>query len=414
MQRVLLQDELAEQFGAVHEYHNLRTPIDAIRLLCVNYPAFQKHLLESGKNGIAYKVVQADTDLELEDMTLPFGSKDLIITPVITGSGRGAGAIIAGIALVGLAIVAGPALGVTFGAGGFAAGTGAGFTAAAVAIGGNVGIALTLGGISQMLSPLPDPVRPGGLGGGGSADPGPGAITRGSDGVQSYAYRGAINSVGMGKTIPVVYGKALIGSHIVSADIEVTDDSDPLNNWIRTPSPETMTVQGEKLDFTFKETSGIKSKRYQSVPGRGTRYRGSGDYTTLPLNQKGTTYLGDVKGEATDAEGINVNKFQMSFRIYNGLYDYIAGEGSTRVDGYITVKITHYERDSGGFVGATQITVQGLMSGSQEYKWANQFAYGKIPNKDWYKVYAEIVDYKAQENETKFQITQFGYLIFND
>ena len=85
MQRVLLQDELAEQFGAVHEYHNLRTPVDAIRLLCLNYPDFAKHLIESGENGIGYKVVQSETDLSLEEMTLPFGSNDLIITPVITG-----------------------------------------------------------------------------------------------------------------------------------------------------------------------------------------------------------------------------------------------------------------------------------------------------------------------------------------
>ena len=62
MQRVLLQDELAEQFGAIHEYHNLRRPIDAIRLLCLNYPDFAKHLIQSGENGIGYKVVQAETD----------------------------------------------------------------------------------------------------------------------------------------------------------------------------------------------------------------------------------------------------------------------------------------------------------------------------------------------------------------
>jgi len=86
MQRVLLLDELGEKFGAVHEYHNLRTPVDAIRLLCINYPEFAKHLIESGENGIGYRVVQAETDLNLEDMILPFGSRDLIITPVITGS----------------------------------------------------------------------------------------------------------------------------------------------------------------------------------------------------------------------------------------------------------------------------------------------------------------------------------------
>ena len=413
MQRVLLQDELAEHFGAVHEYHNLRAPIDAIRLLCINYPAFQKHLLESGENGVGYKVVQAGTALELEDMTLPFGSKDLIITPVITGSGRGTGQIILGVALIGLAVVT---LGASsFAAGTFAAGTktvaGSGALASAIAVGGNVGIALTLGGIAQMLSPLPDPIRPGGLGP-LSSDRGPGSITRGSDGTQSYSYRGAVNSVGMGQTVPVVYGRALIGSHIISADIEVTDDSDPLKNWIKTPSPDTMTVQGEKLDFTFKETSGIKSKRYTSIPGRGTRYLSSP--VSIAINESGRTHLGQARGESGDAEGTNVNKFQMSFRLGTGLYDYISGEGTTKVDGYITVKVLHYERDTNNFVGQTQITAQGLMSGSQEYKWANQFGFGKIAHKDVYNVYIEIVDYSAEIDVNTFEVTQFGYRIFDD
>ncbi len=248
MQRVVLLDELGEKFGSVHEYHNLRTPIDAIRLLMINYPEFGKDLAESGEKGIAYKVVQSETEFELEDMLLPFGSKDLIITPVITGSGDNplVGVII-GVALIGLAVAT---LGV--GAVGIAGFSGAGLTAfgssaaaAAIAVGGNVGIALTLGGIAQMLSPQPDEMsmlKPGSS----VMDNGPQSLVRGSDGRQSYAYRGAVNSVGAGATIPVVFGKALIGSHIVHADMEITDESDPLTDWVREPSPDTMRIQGER------------------------------------------------------------------------------------------------------------------------------------------------------------------------
>jgi hypothetical protein len=171
-------------------------------------------------------------------------------------------------------------------------------------------------------------------------------------------------------------------------------------------------VQGSVLDYTFSDTSGILSKRYTSIPGRGTRYLSSP--TSIPINKVGRTHLGQARGEAGDQEGTNVNKFQMSFRIGTGLYDYIAGEDSTRVDGYITFKILHYERDTNNFVGQTQITAQGLMSGSQEYQWANQFGFGKIAHKDVYNVYIEIVDYSAEIDVNTFQVTQFGYLIFND
>jgi predicted phage tail protein len=149
MQRVVLLDELGEKFGAVHEYYNLRTPADAIKLLCINYPKFQKELLESGERGVGYRVVQAGTDFELEDMLLPFGSNDLIITPVIGGSSFWK--ILTGAALIGLAVATG---GVSLGVTGFA-GTAAAVplssayvaTTAAIAIAGNVGIALALSGV---------------------------------------------------------------------------------------------------------------------------------------------------------------------------------------------------------------------------------------------------------------------------
>ena len=147
MQRVLLLDELGEKFGAVHEYYNLRTPADAIKLLCINHPDFQKELLESGERGIGYRVIQAGTDFGLEDMLLPFGSNDLIVAPVIGGSNFWK--VLTGAALVALAFATG---------GGSWAFTGAGFTgglpAGSFAVGAmtaNVGALLALSGTAEML-----------------------------------------------------------------------------------------------------------------------------------------------------------------------------------------------------------------------------------------------------------------------
>ena len=335
MQRVILLDELGEKFGSVHEYHNLRTPVDAIRLLTINYPEFGKDLLESGEKGIAYKVIQSETEFELEDMLLPFGSKDLIIAPVIAGSGN-AGRIVLGVALIGLAVYTGggfAALGATgFTKAGIAAGgMVSGAAASAIAIGGNIGIALTLGGIAQMLSPQPEePLQF--TQGSNVMDSGPGSIVRGSDGRQSYAYRGAVNSVGAGATIPVAFGKTLIGSHIISADMQVTDESDPLNEWIKAPSPETIRIQGEKLDSVFKETSGMKSRRIndQDISG-GVQYLSGSvavDIDDTTRQQIGGEFNAEFSGNT------DVTKFQVAFRLNNGLYKEIAGEGSTKVDGF--------------------------------------------------------------------------------
>ena len=407
MQRVLLQDELAEQFGAVHEYHNLRSPIDAIRLLCINYPEFTKQLVESEKNGISYSVIQAGTDLELEDMVLPFGSNDLIITPVITGSGKGTVAIIAGVALIGLAVASG-GLGVAFVGTGFTAAAGSSFVASAIALGGNIGIALTLAGISQSLSPTPEAPKfstpdP-------SYDKGPQSITRGSDGRQSYAMTGAVNSVGLGATIPCCYGKALIGSHIISADISVTDDSDPLNAWVKSPNPSTMTVMGERLEYVFKETAGVRSRRYNTYNdfSGGKRWLDSAaGGMSISLNQNGKKKIATIRGEFN--EQYPAHKTMIALELNNGLYSYVAGTGSTRVDGFVTVKITVRNDDNGAWVGNTQITAQGLMAPGQSYKWINQFQYGKIANKDWYEVYIEIVDYSTDVPSPTILVRQLGY-----
>ena len=414
MQRVVLLDELGEKFGSVHEYHNLRTPIDAIRLLMINYPEFGKDLAESGEKGIAYKVVQSETEFELEDMLLPFGSKDLIITPVITGSGDNPLVnVIVGVALIGLAVATG---GVSLGATGFLGASGiplaASYSAtmAAIAVGGNIGIALTLGGISQMLSPQPDEMsmlKPGSS----VMDNGPQSLVRGSDGRQSYAYRGAVNSVGAGATIPVVFGKALIGSHIVHADMEITDESDPLTDWVRQPSPDTMRIQGERLEASWKDTSGMQSRTVspQDISSfGGVKYLSSPE--TVDLTNKSEQRIGSGNFRAEFSGNTNVNRFQIAFRLNNGLYNEIGEAGSTKVDGFIRLKIIT-ERDSGTRVTEVPLTIQGLMSGSQSYSWVNWFTVGKIPNKDWYRLFIEPVDYSADLNVNTLEVLQFGYYI---
>ena len=160
MQLVMLAGELGEKYGTHHEYYNLRTPADAIKLLCSNFPQLQRDLMISHHNGVGYKLIQAGAAMGYDELHLPFGSKPMILVPVIAGSGGSTGQILAGVGLVTAAIVLGPlgggflGLGAGIGGGGV---VGVGFlTAGASTVIGSIGASLILGGVSNLLSPQPE------------------------------------------------------------------------------------------------------------------------------------------------------------------------------------------------------------------------------------------------------------------
>ena len=60
----------------------------------------QSELVEAHKKGIGYRLIQAGVDLSYEDLRLPLGRNDLILTPVIGGSGGSSTKILIGVGLV--------------------------------------------------------------------------------------------------------------------------------------------------------------------------------------------------------------------------------------------------------------------------------------------------------------------------
>ena len=251
MQLVMLAGELGEKYGTHHEYYNLRTPAEAIKLLCINFPKLQRELMISHHNGVGYKLIQAGAAMGYDELHLPFGSKPMILVPVIAGSGGSVGQILTGVALVAAAIVFAP---VAAAGGGFLGIGGAGVLGSgAIAAGvstavGSIGASLIFGGVASLLSPQPELPKLSGrrMETTNFNGPGPQGITRGSSGEQSYAYRGATNTVGAGVTIPVVYGRALVGGHLLSVNVVATDESDPLATAIKAPGEQTVIINGER------------------------------------------------------------------------------------------------------------------------------------------------------------------------
>lgn len=171
------------------------TPAQAMRALLANFPHLERWLIDSEKNGVAYRVTVGKQKIHNDDASglhSPWSEKHVFsITPVLTGAGRGTGSIIAGIALVAFSV--------------FLPGVGAAIGGALMTKIGLLGGALILGGVAQMISPAPKP-------------PGPGEEPTQ---LESNSFSGIANTVRQGMPVPIAYGRVFVGSAVISAGLDV-------------------------------------------------------------------------------------------------------------------------------------------------------------------------------------------------
>jgi predicted phage tail protein len=194
------------------------TPAQAMRALLVNFPKLQQWLLDSEKNGIAYRVTVGKQKIHNDDVSglfAPWSEREVFsIVPVMTGaSRRGKGTLLFGAALVTTAILF-PGAGFALSAGGFTttgvAASGAvgviapGFATASAlaATAGNIGIALMLGGIAQIISPSPKPPRE-------------------ASRLESNSFSGITQTTRQGVPVPIAYGRLFVGSVVISAGLDI-------------------------------------------------------------------------------------------------------------------------------------------------------------------------------------------------
>ena len=391
MQQVVrLLGDLGERYGAEHAFYNLRTPADAIKLLSINYPEFKAELITAHEKGIGYRVLQAGVDLNFDELQLPIGQNDLIITPVLVGQG-GAGKIFAGIGLIAISFLL-PGAGLfgtvgLFGAGQAAVGVSTIAVLNAAAVGtalSAIGASMILGGVTEMLSPQLDI---GNLGGANTRDDlratRPESVNRGADGQQSYAYLGAQNTVGVGATIPVAYGKVLIGSHVISADVDVADESDPLKTTTRTPGADTVTVQGNKLEFGARRDD---MARWNSVHFLNNRSNTAADRFTDPKGGDELTAANNFRLEFSEGPTKDPNEYFVFLEV-NKLFELV---GQTKTDGFISYQIESRRQDTDDIHARTGGTIQGLIT--EPYRWYHKFDPNKAPNIDFYNLDIKILD----------------------
>ena len=211
MKTVKVYGALRKRLGQCRFEFDVATPAQAIKALCVNFPGLEKWLIDSERDGVGYRLTVSKEKVTGDNVApalLPFSDREVFsITPVIAGAGRGAGSILAGAALIALAVVtyggslAVSGLGVTAKAGltGFAA-TGAAVAASAA----TVGAGLILLGAAQIISPQPEP-----------------NTLEESVQLESFTFSNVVNTSRQGMARPIAYGRLFVGSAVLSSGLDV-------------------------------------------------------------------------------------------------------------------------------------------------------------------------------------------------
>ncbi len=195
LSKIRVYGRLARFLGERSFDADISTPIDSLKFLLANFPNVERHMMEQ-----SYKIKVGKDEIDETELFNPSGIQEIKIIPVVTGS-DGLGRVLAGAALIGLAIAA-PAAGLGLGGGSplLFGTTGGGALAAAA---GNFGIYLALSGAAQMLTPVPTPQ-------GVSEDPQS----------MNFSFSGVQNTSRAGTALPVIYGEIFAGSLVVSAGID--------------------------------------------------------------------------------------------------------------------------------------------------------------------------------------------------
>lgn len=192
---VRLYGVLGSKFGRVHHLA-VANAAEAVRALSVLVPGFDSFLTRAKDNGMVFAVFYGKRNLTEDDLLNPHGHENIRIAPILMGSKNGGWLSV----IVGAVLVF-----VGFAISGFSFGTltpvGSMFVAA--------GIAMIAGGFVQLLTPMMK---------GRSAKDRP-------ENQPSYVFNGPINTQAQGNPVPVVYGKMIVGSAVLSAGINAVDQA---------------------------------------------------------------------------------------------------------------------------------------------------------------------------------------------
>ena len=200
--KIKLYGDLAEFVGVKEIKTEAHTIADAVKCLIGNYPQAENYMMDK-----SYKVIVNEKPRTLEELYFPTGQSDIKIVPVISGQGRGFSQIILGAFLIAVPFMTGTVTASAFFKGAEVAGSLASLTGKAGLLAKasiSIGAALVLNGIYQMLTPLPEAPT--------EEEP------------NSFQFNSPINTNNAGAPVPILYGERIVGSVVISAGINVTNN----------------------------------------------------------------------------------------------------------------------------------------------------------------------------------------------
>lgn len=204
LSKIRVYGRLAKFLGRRVFEAEIANAAEAVRFLLANFPQLEK-VLATGY----YRVYVGTYALTYDELHDPAGQQEIKLIPVVSGSGGTAVKIIAGVALIALSFV-------SFGAGAWAGiGGWAGVAGSASTAVFGIGAALVIGGVAELLTPVPK------LGGTGVGSGAYGSYKdTEKDPRKSYSFSGVQQSSRAGVATPVVYGETLVGSVVISAGVD--------------------------------------------------------------------------------------------------------------------------------------------------------------------------------------------------
>ena len=196
LRKIKLYGELAKFIGEKTFEAEVNNAAQAIRFLVVNFPKLEKHMADR-----YYRVIADEWEIDEKELHYPTGVSDIKIVPMVGGAGGNTGRILLGAALIGASFMF-PGAGI-FGKAGaeLTGGVVTGTMAKIGTITSVIGASLVLNGIATMLAPVETIPED-------NQDP-----------RRSFNFSGIQNTSRAGVAVPVIYGRTMTGSVVISANI---------------------------------------------------------------------------------------------------------------------------------------------------------------------------------------------------
>jgi predicted phage tail protein len=214
MKVVKVYGALRKKLGQCRFEFEADTPAQALKALIVNFPGLDKWLVEQEAAGTGFRISIGKEKLTEDDpipLVLPWSEREIFsITPVIVGAGSAGAKIGIGIGLIALSFLL-PGAGAfgtasIFGATAATAGTAGALTTIATSL-SLIGASLILGGVAQLIAPQPKMS----------------SLERGKEAarLESFSFSGIVNTSQQGLPVPIIYGRAFVGSAVLSSGLDV-------------------------------------------------------------------------------------------------------------------------------------------------------------------------------------------------